>query len=209
MVNLWKMIKKLYPLFLSLLLTLLAFGDKISLVLKEKEMENTTETESAPALEKIEDALVRYDAEISELNYQIFCAKEKMKVYARRVKNLGGKIIEAVREKSILRNRMYNLDDLIDVADKCLELESFKLECQKLNEEKEGFAKASADLSKGIDELVVSRDHAEKVYRKTKMTKEGLEQQRARLENEKKGMVMLSKRVNKISKIIERNLGDK
>lgn len=170
---------------------------------------NTIETESAPALERIEDALARYDTEISELNYQIFCAEEKMKVYTRRVKNLGGKIIEAVREKSILRNRMHNLDELIDIADKCLELESFKLECQKLNEEKEDFAKASADLSKGIDELVVSRDHAEKVYRKTKMMKERLEQQRARLENEKKEIVMLSKRMNKISKIIERNLGDK
>lgn len=208
MVNLWKWIKNISSFF-SLLLTLLAFGDKISLVLKEKEMRNTIETESAPALERIEDALARYDTEISELNYQIFCAEEKMKVYARRVKNLGGKIIEAVREKSILRNRMHNLDELIDIADKCLELESFKLECQKLNEEKEDFAKASADLSKGIDELAVSRDHAEKVYRKTKMMKERLEQQRARLENEKKEIVMLSKRMNKISKIIERNLGDK
>ena len=167
---------------------------------------NTIETESAPALERIEDALARYDTEISELNYQIFCAKEKMKVYARRVKNLGGKIIEAVREKSILRNRMYNLDDLIDIADKCLELESFKLECQKLNEEKEDFAKASADLSKGIDELVVSRDHAEKVYRKTKMMKERLEQQRARLENEKRDTILFSKRLRKIDKILERNL---
>ena len=204
-----EMDKKIYPLFFFLLLTLPKIGAKISLVLKEKEMRNTIETESAPALERIEDALARYDTEISELNYQIFCAEEKMKVYARRVKNLGGKIIEAVREKSILRNRMHNLDELIDIADKCLELESFKLECQKLNEEKEGFAKESANLSKKIEKLVVSRDHAEKVYRKTKMTKEGLEQQRARLENEKKGMVMLSKRVNKISKIIERNLGDK